>query len=205
MKYLYLSLIIIVASSDLFAQTEKGNFILGGSFSYHYHQQNNPDGSFHKDHGISAYPTFGIFFKDTWAAGTQLIFAYNKSVTVNPPSLVESIREGTSYGARLFLKKYFLLNEKVAFTGTAEGSAEKGTSNSNWSSIPAITRTNYNMGIRPGFSYFITKKLGLEANIGYLGFNYGRDNDGNANITQHKNFYTQFNPGSIFFGMNFFL
>jgi hypothetical protein len=68
-----------------------------------------------------------------------------------------------------------------------------------------FSTTGFGMGISPGLTYFMTKKLSTEISIGILGFSVlnGKDNYGNK--TQTTNFQSLFYQNSVSLGFVYYL
>lgn len=138
-------LLLLSLSSPLNAQVQKGQFHLGGQFSF-YSSFSKGGGGF----SASLQPDLGIMLSPKWSVGLGLPFSTNFS---GPSTL----------GFAPFVRRYFDL--KAGFYAIAHVQAGAqfvlGSSQSSWK-VQAI----------PAISYFMHPRLALEAGFG--GFTYFR-------------------------------
>jgi len=158
MKNVFFSLVILLSflNTELIAQTEKGNWLLGGSGSFNRNKYSSQ---------LQLNPKVGYFIVKNLAVGLDL--SYFRLQSVFKDKAYEMIGVGT------FLRYYFLGNERGKFFTEASYSVSKYISENTWTNY-------YNAGL--GYSYFINKNVALEigANIGQgkntplqFGFNFG--------------------------------
>jgi hypothetical protein len=173
-----ISLIIIAAFLTItsgYAQTQKGNILLGSDIS----QLNLDFQSTNTAFAINIDPKAGIFFKDNRLLGAQITFGLstqNKTTTIQ-------------YGLSAFGRYYF---------GTASTGLDRKTkwfieinagivgSNISGSNVEHSSTNGLGAGIGPGLSYFISRTVALEALAKYnLTTGFGNsivDNAINANL-----------------------
>jgi hypothetical protein len=149
------ALIIIAAFLAItsgYAQTQKGNVLLGSDIS----QLNLDFQSNNTTFAINIDPKVGIFFKDNRMLGAQLTFGLatqNKTTTIQ-------------YGLSAFGRYYF----GAASTGLdrktkwfIEINAGIVGSNTSGANIQHTSTNGLGAGVGPGLSYFISRTVALEA------------------------------------------
>lgn len=214
------------------AQTEKGNILLGASVNYSqgkskYQGENTPDIYLeNKNSNVNENVRVGYFFANNFAAGVLLTHQYSlssqKNVNNQPlnPGTTDSKNIGNTINAGLFLRGYKTFAEnKFAFFYELSGSyvfgRNNGTTTVKNNFATTITKSHndisgFNVGIRPGFTYFITKKIGLEASVGNLAFNSQKteaydNNNTKTSTTTHSNFDFNLSAATLYIGATFYL
>ncbi len=136
-KISLLVLVSIIYTNSLFSQTQKGNWLIGGSggFTTNNHKMSSfpsNEGSTSTNSKTSSLllnGTIGYFVKDRFAIGiSPNIHLWNmKDTYANYPSL-NSSSNGSSIGMGLFTRYYFLNNqENFNFIGEASYGFDKVT------------------------------------------------------------------------------
>ncbi|SFG05966.1 outer membrane beta-barrel protein [Pontibacter chinhatensis] len=207
MKKLLFTVLLACIGSAALAQTSRGTVVASGSLSYYDHTDKTEDEiSSTENRSFSIAPGIGYMIIENLEAGISFRFTTSiqtaNSAHLNqwgirePYSLTES--KDKSFAITPYVKKYFTLSEKIAFTGEAYLSFSKGDSRYE-SEILEYSRTESNrsdtgfgVGIRPGITFFPTEKIGLSANFGRLGYNH----------TTHKIEEYDFKSKSSDFGLN---
>ncbi|WP_452222913.1 hypothetical protein [Lacinutrix chionoecetis] len=151
MKTFKLFLLIAFISTNVNAQLDKGNWLVGGSGEYSSQNSTFDDGSDTKIDRITIKPNIGYFIKEKFALGATLGYT-NQSIF-------------TTYGVGLFSRYYFLKPEKtfnlfaqvhfdiVHVVSDIEGGARNNTSNF--------------YGVRVGQVVFFNSTVGLEFAVEY--------------------------------------
>ncbi len=144
MKRVIFSMVIILLylNSGLLAQTERGNWLVGGSASFYNNKY---------DTQLRLNPKAGYFIAKNLAIGIELSYLNYK---FKPTNITYN-----SIGVGTFLRYYFLGNEKGKFFTEASYSVSKQITENMWTNY-------YTAGL--GYSYFINKNVALEvsANVG---------------------------------------
>lgn len=147
--------IVLFSFSTSYAQINKGQYMVGGNFSYDRTKQ---DGT--KSQNFSAVPNVGYFVIDKLAVGLDFAVAHQKDESV---SLYKST--SVTYGIAPFAR-YYVLPTNKRFNVFAEGSY--GLGKSHYESGP--TKINWDVrsySISAGPVFFVTPNVGLELNVGY--------------------------------------
>ena len=145
MKKLLLSLTLVAGLGFASkAQTEKGNWMVGAQAA------NINYNTTAEIFSLTLSPQAGYFVSDNFAVGAKLglgiVSASGSTVTV--------------YSIGPFARGYFGGTEKSKFF--AEGNVGLGGV-----SASGVSNTAYNLGATLGYTYFITKNVGLETGLGY--------------------------------------
>ncbi|SHG09916.1 outer membrane beta-barrel protein [Pedobacter caeni] len=166
-----LALSIFTLASN--AQTEKGNFLIGGSIGYS--TAKSSAGSSSQSHRSTAYtisPKIGYFIDNNFAIGTKLQYSANKSNYSNrnyqngiPGEWTYNVDRTDSYGISPFVRYYVNITDILKFYGEFEMSFETGKSKSKNDKGEMITKdkfNNYRPAISPGLVLFPSKKWAIE-------------------------------------------
>ena len=101
MKKLLFAACLLVCSNAIFAQVNKGQWLVGGSAGFNHSSQDDD-----KQTDISIAPDAGYFFIDQFAAGLRPEFGYTKTKTKTGTGTATG--SGTSFGLAPFLRYYFM-------------------------------------------------------------------------------------------------
>jgi hypothetical protein len=175
-RFLPLLLLLTIAVSA-HAQLNKGTWLLGGDLMFGNVADKNDkvDTLLAKSSYVYLTPRIGWFVSNKLVIGLSPTYQHNYS----------NYKGNNSYEYRLstfsiapFIRYYQALSEKWAF------SAEFNGMNINFSSskqenyyapkVVEYTSQGYQLGIfiRPGITYFISSKVGIEASFGSLGYGF---------------------------------
>lgn len=202
MKKVLLSLIAVAGLAfTTQAQTEKGNFLIGGSVEVNTGKN---DGAAKSDVNFSVVPSVGYFFDNNFAVGTEIGYAYAKSYNVLTSA------QSSAFVVRPYLRGYKGINDQFKFFGQlsvpmAFGNNKLGDAEGN-NMVKTGKNNNVGVALSPGIAFFPSKKFGIEFSVNGISYNdYSvEDNNGN-NIGGSKNF----NIGANFFapkiGVQFYL
>ncbi len=166
MKKLILAAVVAMFSTNAAAQLQQGNWMVGAQVA---------NIKFTNGFNMNLTPKLGYFVQDRWAVGAQ--------VGLDVASPEGSSDTQTTWSIAPFTRYYFASNEidNLLRNGAffAEGSAGFGGNNSS-----AGNSTNgVELGIGAGYSYFITRNVGLEGMLKYQGL------VGGGNTTAQGNLY----------------
>ncbi|WP_017259730.1 outer membrane beta-barrel protein [Pedobacter arcticus] len=184
MKKLILSIAVLTGlafSSQ--AQTEKGKWILGGSASY---ESVKSDASNSKAvENFSIVPNVGYFISDNIALGTGLGYQYT-NIGVASGALIAGQTE--AFVVAPFGRVYVPIAEKFAFFGQAQvplafGTA-KETDADGKSGDKIGNSTAIGVVLSPGFTYFPSKKIGIEFAFKGISYNNLKVEDANNNTVK---------------------
>ncbi|MCU0391433.1 MAG: PorT family protein [Thermoflexibacter sp.] len=164
MHFLF-TLTFFIFSHVLFAQTEKGNFLVGGTAHYTINRYENGLGS---NRLLNISPNVGYFFADKWLFGANLPMIYQ----LTERSTFSQKANIFSFSAGVFLRRYFKLSNRMQWFGQTE--YNRGWYKNNFNEVfggntipPNINSWNVGAGI--GATYFFNQSIGLE---GLFKYNY---------------------------------
>ncbi|CAL2105024.1 Outer membrane protein with beta-barrel domain [Tenacibaculum sp. 190524A02b] len=159
--------------------------------------------------GFGIAPETGIFIDDNLAIGLGIGYSYSKNQNVNDYNRNDKAHV---FSFSPFIKKYFSVSKNLLLSVKGELTYSSIKSKSEFRDYNSFNyrtyRTNgnsFDIGIRPGLSYFVSKSIALEANLGFLGYkttSFENDSD-NENITNKFDF--NINASNIVFGITFYM
>ncbi len=206
-KLLLLSILFITCISVASAQTQKGEFYLGGSVSYDYNSYgssntyNYADGytiyTTSKISAMSFRPEIGFFISDKWSIGVQAVYSRTGGTeTSNYYSYTSTTKNYVSsdkyhndiVGIGVHARYYCMITDKFGFF------PELGISTLN--NTTYFKYGTFSVGSTPNFVFFPTPKLGV--NLGFGGVSYNLDYQ-----TKNSTFHLGLND-NISFGLNYF-
>lgn len=153
-KLLPLIIVSLCIASTLSAQIGKGSILLGGNLGF----TSTTSGS-DKNEGFLISPSLGMAVAENLIAGVNVRYVFSESSG--------SASETRNYGAGFFLRKYKHLGKGFYLFGEGELGfdrfREKQRVVNNQIPDVVISRTNaFRLGLAPGISYALTKRLQLE-------------------------------------------
>lgn len=193
MKKIFFLLVFTFCLQSFYSQNE-GNFILTGNLNI-----NNTSFSddFDSDDDINIITSIraGYILPNS---NLEIGFGTAYSRRSNNNSFLDEDFETIS--GLIYAKQYFPITDKFAFNASGEFSYSK----SYYRNRDNFDQKTYLFEIRPGLIYFVSKKIGLTADFGSVGFNKSnfRETSGDSSIS---NVYFNFNPSNIRLGLAFLL
>ncbi|NJB71862.1 hypothetical protein GGR42_002324 [Saonia flava] len=198
---------------------EKGTWNVGGNLSFRVSKNDNNDASQIRENentSISFFPNVGYAVGKNIITGLGLGYGYSKSEILSANE--GAINNFTSNDSRTFtiapyIRGYFPLGEKLAFytQGEVGFSKTKNTSDDENNNMVINERKNnsYFIGIRPGITYFVSKKLALETGIGFLGYTKTdselKSDSGTFDQSgKASNFNFSLNSSDLLFGLSYY-
>ncbi len=189
-------------------------YISGGlAFTSENRNINNIDRSPEsKTFGYSISPKFGYFIIDNLAVGVGGSITHNDNENFNGANFTYN-KEYNSYSVFAFIKKFFNLDKKLLFSLQGElrysHITKKIENTQTFPSDYSITNNIsdiYELGVRPGITFFLAKNIAFEASFGFLTYNIASTTSDNP--YQHvisNNFDLDFNSENLVFGLAIFL
>lgn len=185
-KKLLLVVLSVITLQTVKAQTEKGSQNLG--FSFGISTQNSKIQTFNSQTNMYSYqsdgkqtsfnigPSYSYFIADKLDLGAAVNYGYYNQNYV-PSFNSQSKQTSKTYGASIFLRKYFLYNNKVGIrTGTYFSYAK---TKQTYVYEPSINNTDdeikeFGAGINLDFVYYPAKNIGLAAGLANLGYYHNK-------------------------------
>lgn len=167
--------------------------------------------SFH----LSFSPNYGYAIKDNLVIGVGAGYSHSFSKSKNyDDDSSERNYYNNEYSVFPYVKKYFPIGKKVAFSLRGElryshNHYKHEYSNSNLLNDSTNKSNEYFIGLRPGISLFVTKKILLKANLGSVGYSNidGKNNIGEEEESEYtsKRFNFSLNSTQFTAGLTFLL
>jgi hypothetical protein len=185
MKKIILSVSMALMSTVAFSQIETGTKFLGGSASFSSSTSERTIGGTTSDgpemSSFQIAPSFGYMVTDNIGAGVR-IGINNSTTTAAPSDSSESTSSLTTVG--LFGRYYApVAGDKLFFHVDLGFDIGFGTDENEDSSVGGTTTesdvSSFDLGLRPGFDYFIGEKWAIEMNWGSIGYGTRTSETGN--------------------------
>lgn len=183
-KKLILILLSVVTIHAAKAQTEKGSQSLGATFGASITNSNtqsiNPidnsllGSSKGKITSYSLSPSYSYFLANKLDIGAALGYSFSKQ-TNDPAYGQQALERDLSFSANIFLRKYFLFNDKIGVRAGPYLDYQKSKRRYTYSSD--ANESNYNTdayggGLSMDFVYYPAKNIGLAATVANLNYQH---------------------------------
>lgn len=199
--------IIIGQETEKNLNIQKGTWNLGGTFSlnnssseFNANTSKNENDQFY----VGFYPQVGYAINDNLIIGLGLGYEYIDAKTYYTEIGGYDSNQNTLV-VFPYIKKYFNITEKFSFNLRGEFRVSKSWTDSKNSINISSNETNNSLfaGIRPGITYFMTKKFALETSIGALGYSTGKHENDNGE-GKFNSFDLNFNSNNLLFGLSYY-
>lgn len=182
MKKFLILIVLFALHQELLAQLSPGSFVATGSFGYSISNKKGADNSFKGSRSsYTLSPQVGYLVSNNLEAGiiaTLYKDVLHEKYTGAPESYQHTDFKTTQKAIGVYLKKYILITDKLAFLGSGEiafrAIEHKYNSSSHYSfdhvSFKHSDAKNKSViaAIRPRLSYFFSEKISLNANYGVI-------------------------------------
>lgn len=180
MKKFILLFAIAVSAIAAQAQTASGTFFAGGSLGFNSSSNKIKVGSTSNDDWKRSEfffnPAAGYFVADKTLIGITANLGREKTTTFSNNNN-RSIYTTTPLNIGIFGRRYFMLNEQFGFTGTlnvlgifGNEETENYDASTNTTIVTKFKIRGFSTSITAGPVWFATPHIGIEANMGLLGF-----------------------------------
>jgi outer membrane protein len=221
MKKILLMVAMLFATNFAFAQLSKGNLLVTGAFSVGSTSQENTINSKTTDgpstSNFSIIPNVSYFINDRLSVGVELGYSSLSAelVDVRSSSTTVTTKDVTSgLGLSPFVRYYFPLGQKFYFYGQGGFGITSGKINNTTTTVTTFFGTQttevksesdlsaFNVGFRPGITYFFTDRFALDASFGLLNYS---NTTVKLDKDETKNSELNFNiiPNSLNFGLSY--
>ena len=228
MKNIFIIIIVLITTSFSYSQTEKGKKFLGGKININW--SNSTDTSARSKTnsiGFNIAPHFGYFVIDNFAIGIGVSFGISSTnkETIYPKSNIYSLQNDIkiikNYGVKIFSRYYFKTSDKFFFIlngnlyyeyrnlnieNVAYGNNQYGVFKDQ--QIINLENNTFGLNISPGFVYFVTPKIGIEALFGNIGYSltstYDTDNRNTKFTTTTSKYGLALDISTINLGINYY-
>ncbi len=173
-KKVLLAIAIVACGLASHAQVQKGDWLLGGSFSYSTNSNTSPgiSGNTTNTSSNSNFnPGFGL------AVGKNSVIGLRGSFGYTPGNNGQGVKQfNINYLAGGFWKKYFPINEKVGWFTDFEAAysfyENKSTNATDPTQNYKYTDKGFSVLVSPGIYYKAASKILLDAGFGNISYNY---------------------------------
>ncbi|ARV15020.1 outer membrane beta-barrel protein [Polaribacter sp. SA4-12] len=202
-----LLVIIAILFYGVTSAQEKGTWVFGGELNFSNGENDYIDStSDYNAFGITAKTGY-VFIKNNLELGLGL--GYSRSKNENSYSSSSSHYENkyNSYTISPYVKKYLPINDTFSFflqgeVAFSNYNRKQDYDNSDDTNIDGNTVF---IGLRPGFVYFVTKNIALNANIGALGYSTNKYKSDNITESKSNSFSFNLNSSNLIFGLSYYL
>lgn len=175
MKKLLATAIFALIGAGAFAQTTQGTIVVSGAVGYTKNTRDFGNSPVTQT-SFNITPSMGYFILDGLEVGASIGYKQDKSNEAvmggYGPVNYENVTK--AFGFMPYLKKYFMVSDKVAFTASAQAGISKGTSTNKPSSgfynTTELDISGFQVAVVPGISFFATDKIGINASFGSFGY-----------------------------------
>ena len=211
MKNRFVTIGILLVCLSAKGQFNQGGWVLSGAIGGSY-----TSSAFESDFGggsstsntvsrsFNLNMAAGYFIIDNLAVGITSGYTYNGTITENDNSTDKLFSHSYSIGG--FARYYIPITNKLAFStqlGTfyrSRSSMLENITGSTSTTTNEGTATIFQVAISPGFTYFISNRIGLNANLGNLAYSHEKLIDKQILGTQSRTV----NRDEFMFGLNSF-
>ena len=200
--------IIIGQEKEENLNIQKGTWNFGGEFSINFaNSENIQDVKIENDRFKFEFsPKFGYTLENNLIIGLGLGYSYLKDkVDYNDSDRYNAT--SNTYSVFPYIKKIIPITNKFAFIlqGELRYSKYKNDFVEYTSLIQNRSGDTFFAGIRPGITYFLTKKIALEANLGSLGYSTSKYDDNISEEGKANSFDFNLNSSNLNFGLYLYL
>lgn len=162
-KSIPMLMLLSLISCSLYAQTNQGNFSVGGSIGFTSYKDEDNEGDY-KQTSFGVMPQLGYFIADGMEVGLLGTLQTSKVEYDGEDGM-----KGTNFAVGPYFKYYmFSSNENFAFT--LQASALFGGTKQEPPVGDAVKGSQFAVALSPGFSYFFTPRLGLDFQLAGISF-----------------------------------
>ena len=221
MKKIVLFVALLLTTNFAFAQLSKGNILVTGAFSISGSSSENTVNNTTSDGptvtSVSFVPNVSYFLTVRFALGLELGLSNNttEDKDINGNTTVTTKDVTGTFSISPFVRYYVPLGQNFYFYGqggfgvTTGGIESTRTSVTTFGNNTVTTETKstsdisgFNVGLRPGITYFLNNRFALDASFGLLGIQNATVKEGDDEFKT-----TEFNfniiPNSLTFGLSY--
>lgn len=208
---LYASFINAQTTNDEKLTITKGTWVVGGGFSTNFGKsesdlQNGVRES--KSFSVNISPKLGYAINSNLVAGLGVGYSYgkNKNTTTETPN-DNSENISNSFSVFPYARAYKSLTRNLALY--IQGEFKYTFTKNEYLQVQVLNgdskRNDFFIGLRPGITYFLNKKIALEANLGVIGYRFGKTEALNGVEGNYGDFLFSMNADSFLeFGLSYY-
>ena len=185
---------------------QKKTWSIEGDFSMNYSDSEDMNNGYldkQNNFNIGFFPKLGYAIKDNLIVGLGLGYRYYKikSDNINDFYYNNSLN---SYSINPYIKKYIPIGKNLAFN--IQGEMKFSTDKNKHSQLNTDFKMNtIFIGIRPGITYRLSKKVAIQTNIGSLGYTNMQSKINDIKDLKSNSFNLNFNTSDLYFGITLFI
>jgi len=194
-KIVNLSILLLLLSVNLSAQTEKGTLVIGSQFQiFSGKEDETRDGidsfNYYKNNSFNISPQIGYFILTNFEAGLNYEYSYQKYINNHDGSYPGSYDYSSTSKRNIHSFGVFTKYHQPIYRGfgvfgeltlncnlekTEETSKYHQTTNPDFfsSTYTKQTGTKFNAALNMGLEYYIKKRFGIELKFGLLSYSTG--------------------------------
>ncbi|MBB6611715.1 outer membrane beta-barrel protein [Pontibacter sp. Tf4] len=165
---------LCLIGTGAFAQTGSGTIVLSGSVGYSKTTQDDNASQEVDQTTFNLSPSVGYFIQDGLELGIGLGFNQTSNGILVPDGwgMSEYEMKTNLFSFNPYIRKYFMVSDKVAFTGSATAGFSTGSSSISLDGGREYKSevSGFQVAVVPGLSFFPTEKIGITAAFGSLGY-----------------------------------
>lgn len=210
--------LLFVTTLSANAQLVKGTKQIGGYLNVFSTKTENDssypfDSPKNSSQSFQLSPTLGVFLTDHIVLGGSVSFGLTKQTSSYIDGITGDENKNTYKGKSInlgpYIRFYKPLGESAALF--LQGNAQVGfgkTKSEGLENDVVRKSTSFNLGIRPGFTFFLSEKLGIEGTFGALTYSWTKeaeDREGSDETEGITNgFNLSLNPNSFTLGIQYY-
>ena len=180
---------------------EKGTWVFGGELNFSNGESEYQDStSDYNAFGITAKTGY-VFIKNNLELGLGLGYSTSKNESYD----YNYENKYNSYTISPYIKKYLPINDIFSFFLQGEVAFSNYNRKEKYDNYDNTDGNTFFIGLRPGFVYFVTKNIALNANIGALGYSTNKYKSDNITESKSNSFSFNLNSSNLIFGLSYYL
>jgi hypothetical protein len=198
---------------------KSGTVNLGGNLNFGTSNQDfssETNQNINKNTLFRIQPRFGYFVVNNVEIGIALDYTHvNQNSLQQRQPVTESENTTTTFGIIPYIRGYKSINKNLLLfvQGEIGYSTIQSEFQNNSRNISTGSGNEFRIGIKPGITYFISKRMALEASLGGLTYNNSNqdfesrndDNTFNQSDSSGNSFNFSINPSDFLFGLSIYL
>ncbi len=191
---------------------KKGTWSISGNFSLDFNDTKRSEStssysSESKNFGYNLFPKTSYFIDDNLSIGLGLGYGYHKDEHKDNNDAFDLLNSRKEYSIFPYIKKHIPVGKKVSISIQGEGRYTRNVYDRVYSSDYEQSSNTYFIGIRPGITLFISKKLALETYLGSLGYSDSKNSIKDSQETTYNTsrFSFNLNSSNLYFGLSYYL
>jgi hypothetical protein len=155
-----------------------------------------------KNFGFSINPSYSYAISDNFFLGLGLGYSTNSREN-DLNGVLDNEASTNSFAVFPFVRYYKGIGKKLAFF--VQGETRYTHSKNEVNNTNARTTNSFFFGVRPGFTFMLSKNLGLETSVGALGYTTSNiEDEGNNSESDFNTFSFSLNSSNLLVGLSYY-